>query len=446
MKKEWRVNWQHRFKSGSALCVALLTSSAIVCAAEPVALTLPEAIREALARNPVLAIETARTRESESDYQAARAPLLPRLSATAYDNRLNEDRLSPIGTTSATTTLYTRESFAGLAARQLLYDGGRSRGARDAAALGLEGQRTGLTAARDETILRVTQAYAWALAARELVRVALDAVTRQQGFETMTRDFFRAGKATRLDVLKAEAARLDAEKSLTAARESEAIGAAQFAQAVGFDSRVGLVPRGALSREFVEAPPPEQATDTVLARNPDLLRAAHLVEQARRNLDSARGVYRPELALQGSYGYRDRDVGGNAPEWLVGVTANWTLYSGGALSAQVAKAQARLIQAQEARRALELDIGTQVRDVLGAWRTALSDAHSATQLVETDREALAAAETLYRAGKATALDVLTAQADLARAEGAQVTALANHASAQARYARLTGAGPMETQQ
>ena len=111
----------------------------------------------------------------------------------------------------------------------------------------------------------------------------------------------------------------------------------------------------------------------------------------------------------------------------------------------MARAQARLTQAQETRRALELDIGTQVRDVLGAWRTALSDARAATRLVETDREALAAAETLYRAGKATALDVLSAQADLARAEGAQVTALADHAGAQARLARLTGTPPPETQ-
>jgi outer membrane protein len=431
------------FKSVSTLCLVLLTCAS-ARAAEPVALTLSEAIHEALARNPVLAVEIARTRESESDYQAARATFLPRLSATAYDNRLNEDRLSPIGSSTPTTSLYTRESFAGLTARQLLYDGGRSRGARAAAALGLEGQRTELTAARDDTILRVTQAYARALAATELVRVARDAVARQQGFESMTADFFRAGKATRLDVLKAEAARLDAEKSLTAARESEAVSVAQFAQAVGFDSRAGIVPQGALARDLAEAPPPEQATDAALAHNPDLLRAAQQAEQARKNLDSARGVYRPELALQGSYGYRERDVGGSAPEWLVGVTANWTLYSGGALSAQVAKAQARLTQAQEVRRALELDIGTRVRDVLGAWRTALSDARAATQLVATDREALAAAETLYRAGKATALDVLTAQADLARAEGAQVTALANHASAQALFARVTGAALTET--
>jgi len=439
------VNRRYLFKSICALGVALVLSVATARAAEPVALSLSEAIREALARNPMLAIETARTRESESDLEAARAPLLPRLSATAYDNRLNDDRLSPIGSSTPTTSLYTRESFAGLTARQLLYDGGRSRGARDAAVIGLEGQRTGLMAVRDETILRVTQAFARALAAAELVRVAQGALARQQSFETMTADFFRAGKATRLDVLKAEAARLDAEKSLTAARESETVALAQFAQAMGFDSRAGIVPRGALTRDLAEPPPLDQTTDAVLAHNPDLQRAARQVEQARKNLDASRGVYRPELALQGSYGQRERDIGGSAPEWLVGVTANWTLYGGGALTAQVAGAQARLTQAQEAQRALELDIGTQVHDVLGAWRTALSDARAAARLVETDREALAAAEMLYRVGKATALDVLTAQADLARAEGAQVTALANHASAQARFARLTGAAPTETQ-
>ena len=98
-----------------------------------------------------------------------------------------------------------------------------------------------------------------------------------------------------------------------------------------------------------------------------------------------------------------------------------------------------MTQAEEARRSLALDLSAQVYDALAAWRVALSDARAAARLVETGSEAVAAAEALYRSGKVTALDVLTAQSDLARAEGAKVSAATAYALARAQLARLTGA-------
>mgnify|MGYP003481784964 FL=1 len=83
-----------------------------------------------------------------------------------------------------------------------------------------------------------------------------------------------------------------------------------------------------------------------------------------------------------------------------------------------------------------------MKDALRAWRTALNDARAGAKLVEANSESLKAAEVLYRSGKATALDVLTAQADLARAEGAQVRAAADYAVARYAVARLVG-NPLE---
>jgi len=427
------------------ILTAALASSGAAASLPAQELTLDECIELALARTPGLAAEAARTREATSDYALARAPLRPQISATAYSNRLNEGRLSPGGFTGEPgVSLYTRESFIGLTARQLLYDGGRRTGEREASARALDGQRAGLAAARDETVLRVKQAFYRALGAGEFVRVAQNVLKRQQAFEAMTTDFFHAGKATRLDALKAEAARLDAERSLTAAHETEVVAAVQLAQAMGLDGAARVTARGTLPQDLAEAPLAETAIQAAVAGNPDLQRAAHQIEQGRQAVRSARGGKRPELAVQGTYGYRERDVGGARADWLMGLTASWAIYTGGAKSAQVAKAQARLAEAQELRRALQLDIEAQVLEALAGWRTALSDARAAMRLVETEREAVLAAETLYGAGKATALDALTAQADLARAEGAQVAALTDYTIAGARVARLTGASSTET--
>jgi len=257
---------------------------------------------------------------------------------------------------------------------------------------------------------------------------------------------FRAGKVTRLDALKAASAHVEAERSLLAAREGAELAVGQLALTIGLDGRTRLVPRGALPDDLAEPPPPDDAVAAALAQSPDLQRAAYAVERSSASLRSAHGAYRPALALQGGYGYRARDVGGGRPEWLLGFTVNWPLLNGGALSAQVSQAQARLTEAEEARRALELDIAEQVRGVLASWRIAISDVRAAGRLVETDREALGAAEALYGAGKATALDVLTAHSDIARAEGARVTATAAYAVARAQLARLTGAASGGTTQ
>lgn len=412
--------------------------------AEP--LTLEAALALAAEHSPLLAVEQGRAREAEADYDSARAGLLPKLSANAYANQLSEDRLTPGGfSLPPGSVLYQRESFAGVTARQLLFDGAKTSGARDAAAQGVAAGRLGAEAARVETVYRVRVAFYRALAARELVRVAEEALRRQRSFERLTANLFAAGKVTRLDTLEAESARVDAEKTLVAARETASLARAQLAQAIGVEAGAAEDPQGALPATFGEPGPEAELTRAARAHNLDLERASKQVRQAEANLASARGARYPEFSVQGSYGWRERDVGGGADEWLVGLSANWALYDGGAIAGQAGKAAARLTQARETTRAIELDLDTQVRDALRAWRTALSDAAAAAKLIESTSESLAAAETLYRAGKATALDVLVAQANLARAQGVQVTAAADYAAAHSRMARLTGEDSEEKQ-
>ena len=78
--------------------------------------------------------------------------------------------------------------------------------------------------------------------------------------------------------------------------------------------------------------------------NPDLKKSAQFKEQARLSIDSASGSYLPEISLQGTYGYRQRDTGLpplSGDEWLAGVFLEWSLFEGGITRAQVGKARAR---------------------------------------------------------------------------------------------------------
>jgi outer membrane protein TolC len=424
--------------------LALLLVLAAACLASPVVagqrLTLAQALDLALKENPNLGAASARSSEAEADYAIAAADLLPTVEANASVSRLNEDRLGSLD--SYSSALYTRDSFGGVTGRQLLFDGGKTSASKSAAQRGVEAGRMGFQATREETVYQVSQAFSRALDARDTVGVAASALKRQQAFEALTSDFFKAGKTTQLDVLKAEAARLDAERVLANTQEAEKMSVVSLAQAIGLRPGLAFSIEGELPRRFEAPSPDDEMLHIATVRNPDLQQAQAQVAQAEESLRSAQAARAPELALLGSYGYRERDIGGSAPEWIVGLAGTWTLYDGGALPAQTEKARAKLSQAREAERSVDLEVQTLMKDALRAWRTALNDARASAKLVEANSESLKAAEVLYRSGKATALDVLTAQDDLAQAEGDQVHAAANYAVARYAVARLIG-NPLE---
>ncbi len=401
-------------------------------------LSLQEAIALALERSPALAVEHGKVAEAEADYQSARAGLLPRVSLSAYHNQLNDDRLNPSGAALPGARLFTRESFAGLLGRQVLFDGGRTESARQAAARGLEAQQIGYGSVREDTAYQVAQAYFRVLEARALVRVAQVSLTRQREFEKLTGVLFSAGKATRLDGMKADAQAADAERTLERAREAERLALVWLRRVIGLPMEELLDPTDALPTEIVPPRDERELATLALQSNPDLRRVDRQIDQARDNRSAARAARLPEFSLQGSYGYRERDLGGGAPEWMLGVVAVWTVYDGGATASQTAKAIARLGQLEESRRAARLALEADVHDAASAWRLARADAIATARLQAVNEEALKAALALYAGGKATALDVLTAQADVTRSEGTRAQAIAAYAIARSRLARLAG--------
>lgn len=414
---------------------ALVSSSLATTVVAQTTATLDEAVALALGRSPAVAAAAARTAEAEASYNIAGSALRPTIIASAYSNRLSESRLSPVA--GPALSLYTRESLITLGGSQLLYDWGRATKARDAANLGRESQWLAFEGTKRETIYGVTQAFYNALGADELLRVAQDALARDQAFEALAAEFFRAGKTTRLDWLKAVAARVESERAHAAAQEERAVAGVRLAHAVGLD-RGEIVPHGRLPQELTDPPNIDDLVDASLRGNADIASAARQVQQAGASLGAIRRSSMPEVALQGAVSYRERDLGGARPEWQVGIGVRWPLYTGGAISAQAAGAHARLAQAEETHRAITLAARSEAHAARAAWQNAQFAARSGMQIVATTREAVSAARALYEAGKATALDVLTAQADLARGEAAVAAALIDYAVARARVARLTG--------
>jgi outer membrane protein TolC len=426
---------------GIALGAELAAGPAAAPPAEARALTLEECLAAAAERNPATLGERERLAQAKADLQVATAALLPRVSGSAYALLLNDDRLGPVAAAPAgTAEPYAEEAFAGVRGKWVIFDGLRGWNGRAAAARGVEAGRAAVALTAADVRLAVTQGFYRLLAAQELTAVADGALGRQRGFEELAAALAESGRGSRVDALRARAQRLEAERALVAARETEAVAGAQLRRAIGLEEPARLRAGGALP---APAPPPDDAAgaallERVLRSSADLRRLDAQVAQARAAARAAQGTWSPELSVQGGYGWRARDVGGNALEWTAGAYAEWPLLEGGAGKGALDKAAARARELEASRRAQSLALEADLQEALAAWRGAFAAAASTGESAEASRAALEATTALYRAGRASALDALTAQVELARAEATRTLAHADAAAARARVERLAG--------
>jgi outer membrane protein len=396
-------------------------------------LTLDQCIALAFENNPGLQIEQEKITELENDYTIASAGLYPKVTASGYYSKVNRDRvgIQPI-------MQYTEESLGQVKVKQLLYDGGKTRFNGRAASKAADAQRDSAEATRLDTVYLVSQAYYRVLEARGLLQVGENSRSQREAFFKLTDSYQKAGKATRIESLKAEAQLLDAERSLIQAHEALRISELIFKKTIGIGIEAQIDIADGLPDTFAEPEKEEVLLAQMFENNPDLKKSAQFKEQARLSIDSASGSYLPEISLQGTYGYRARDVGGSGDEWMGGVFLEWSLFEGGITRAQVGKARARFREIAWSDKAIRDQVQVDLRQVLADIHTALASIRSSKRLVEAQDEAYKAVVAFYKRGKATYIEVLTAETDLTQAKAAYVQAVGDYQTASARLDRVIG--------
>jgi outer membrane protein TolC len=396
-------------------------------------LTLDECISLAFQNNPGLQIERERIAELENDYRIAAAALYPRVSLSAYYQQLDSDRIGVLP-----AMVYSEEALAQARVKQTLFDGGKTRNSRAAALSANEAQKESAEASRLDTVLAVSQAYYRVLESKEILKVSETSREQRAEFFKLTEAFFKAGRATKIELLRAEAQLLDAERSLSQAREARRLSELILKKVIGINLQTAMDIADSLPSELKEPAGEDVLLQEVMMNNPDLKKAGLLKEQSEASLQAAKGPYWPEISLQGTYGYRDRDVTSWDSEWTAGVFLEWALFEGGLTKAQVGKARSRVNQVAWSERAMRDQVQIDLRESLGNLRTAITSVNSTRRMVEAQDEAYQAAVEFYKRGKATYLEVLSAQVDLVQAKVTSVRAVADYQNAGARLDRVVG--------
>lgn len=204
------------------------------------------------------------------------------------------------------------------------------------------------------------------------------------------------------------------------------------------------IPRGKSLRELTLPEVPAGLPSQLLERRPDLLQAEQQLIAANAQIGAAKAQYYPSISLTAAFGVASSQLDnlfkGPAQVWNYGGSIIGPIFTGGAISGQVAQATA----AQKAALlSYELAIQSAFADVENALvtRQQLSEQILAQEaLVQALREYSRFANLQYNGGYAPYTDVLQAEQQLFPAELNLATARAGLLSSAVRIYQATGGG------
>jgi outer membrane protein TolC len=441
---------------------AALAACAFLFPASPraEALTLEQAIREALANSEEALLLQEKEHRFEALKQQAWSGAFPRISAYANVGRgASPFDLSSIGFSSGEQPKqYEQDSVGlivdpainrvkfkdpqeaaaatppvvnvaqnrysyGVQVEQSLFTFGRLNQAIRTAGIQERADNSSRKRSLQELQLQVLDAYYNAATFKARLGTLESSVKRQQETVNFLESNFRMGSGKRANVMLAvtslkslEPQRIRAERDAESARRA-------LNRVIGrpLESPLELDTAKHIVMEPVKALPDSSALDSLIANRADM-RALQL---QRKSLEGQakyiRMQYLPSLGAQGKVGVlafkQDQLFEYDANrEWSVGLGLNWTLFDGLGLSAQAKQIQsdARSIGLNErqARKRALIDLESAFLDYKAA-DTALVASEEA---VNAAREAQALLSEDFRAGKGLFTDLLTAEENLRNAE------------------------------
>ncbi|WP_237437737.1 TolC family outer membrane protein [Altericroceibacterium endophyticum] len=387
--------------------------------------TLEEALISAYRTNPTLQAARAGQRVTDENVPIARADALPSLDATGqYVEFLKQS--------SASFTAPERSVGISGNLGVPVYSGGAVKNSIKAAKTRVLAGRANLRATESSVFSQVVAAYMDVIRSEAIVGLTKNNVDVLSVNLQATSDRFEIGDLTRTDVAQSEARLALARSNLRTAQSNLIEARERYVELVG------------VAPDNLQPPPPlpgmpdapNDAVDTALQYNPDLLSSREEAKASGYDIEVAEAAKLPKLSLFASSDYTNYldTLGSSIPGTAIdqgqtsaqaGVRLTLPLYQGGRPAAQERQAQARASQALERIIATERNVISQVRAAYASWRAANAIIASSQQAVDAASLSLEGVRAENTVGNRSILDILNAEQELLSARVDLVTARRN---------------------
>ncbi|HEY9544816.1 MAG TPA: TolC family protein [Solimonas sp.] len=403
-------------------------------------LSLHEVITRAVQMAPPQRLADESLALAQAQQDASRASLLPQLGVSASQLRQ---------TTNPATLGFNFPGLPKLIGPYSVFDA-RIKASQKlidfAAAAELSGAEFGARAAaaqadasREAIASRAALAYIQVLGNEQMLASAQADLGLANDLLTLSRDQQKAGIASGVDVARAETA---VAQDRYAVSETETA----IAQARLQLQRLAMLPMDQplkLSGDLEHDGTPDLDVDHALqlarSQRPELAAIDASIRQADAELSAARRRRLPTLSLVADYGLSSNTPGTNDEDtYRYGATLELPIYAGGAIKAQENAARHQLeqqrIQLDDLRQQIEQDVRLAVATAANT-REQVRAALSARDLAERELEL---ARDRFSNGVADNVDVVRAQASLARARAQSIAAQAAYQQARVNLAAAQG--------
>lgn len=416
--------------------------------AADVELSLLDAVERALRTEGNLQLQLSREQLQRAGSLArqARAALLPHAAAgTSYDSRTVNLRAFGVrfeipGAPFAVPSFVGPFSVfdARVRASQQLFDLSAIERYRAMKAAS-QGSELEIRFVEQQVMTQVATAYlAVQRAAAQLDAARADLALAERLYE-LAEDRRRAAAATRLDVTRASLQRARAEQRRIAAEHALREVELQLLRLLNLELEDRLRLTDPIAFHPLPAWSEAEAVELALKSRPDWLAEQKRLREAELRYRAARAERLPKVNAFADYGAIGSGPGEALPTRSVGVRLELPLFDGGGIEARTSEA-ASLWRAEQVRaRDLRAQIELEVRVALDAARTAAKQVQVAREASQLAQQELEQAERRFRAGISTNVEIVDAQARLARARQEEIDALFGHEVARLELGRAVGA-------
>jgi outer membrane protein len=426
-------------------------STAVEAQSEPVVLSLKQAIQIALSPegNALLAMAEQSVRLAEAQSAQARAGLRPDVEAgvSGQNQQLNLAALGfesihiPVPGFNFPNSVGPFNTFdARVRVRQNLVDVSARRRSR-AVASGVQVAQADTAEVRDRIAAQVAKNYIAALRAGSVVETAMANMTLAEALLQQAEDRQTNGKGLAIDVARARSGiALERQRALQAEIESSQT-RLQLLRSLGASLDTRIEVRDPLAFAAMKTPELADALAAAFHNRPDLVAIERREDRGRLDEDAIRSERWPSLVGYADYGALGTTVPNSVATYTVGVAVKVPVFDGGRRQARRAEASALIRQDQLRERDLKAQVELEVRLALETIRLTGQQVVVAGEELSVARDQLAQARRRYEAGVTANLELVEAQARLARSTGNHTAAL--YASAEARVTLLQAMGKLQ---
>lgn len=325
----------------------------------------------------------------------------------------------------------------GISILEPLYDFGRTRLSIERARLDVQQAKNNIEYNKSQLAAQVAGVYYTVIYLQRAISIQDSVIAVLAENKKLVEDKYKNGDALKMDVLTMQN-NIDIEQNRKADLQNQlqkqynllqfATGQATVPSATGFDFSVGAV-------DSVSALQAAQSS------NYEFMMAQQRIRQAEADVAISQLANKPSITLNGTTGFRNGfqpDIGQFKFNYAAGVSINVPLFNGGRDKKGTQIAQSLVKQNQLAVESLNNQYSRDIKQALTDVQTNQERLRTTADQVSIAKEALRVAQSRYKNGISTNVELLNANTNLQRVELAQVQYQYQMALAQIELARLMG--------